>query len=135
MGRVLAIDYGLKRCGIAVSDPTGTIAQPLKTIETPKLLDFLKDYIPSNGVSELVLGYPLNLDGSPTELTPVVEQLARDLEKEFGLPVHLMDERFTSRWAERQLIGNSPKKKKQWTDALAAANILETFLLKQKQNQ
>ncbi|NPA34522.1 MAG: Holliday junction resolvase RuvX [Chlorobi bacterium] len=135
MGRVLAIDYGLKRCGIAVSDPTRTIAQPLKTIETSNLLDFLKDYIPSSGVSELVLGYPLNLDGSPTELTPIVEQLAKDLEKEFGLPVHLMDERFTSRWAERQLIGNSLRKKKQWTDALAAANILETFLLKQKQIQ
>ncbi len=135
MGRVLAIDYGLKRCGIAVSDPTGTISQPLKTLPTTELLGFLKEYIPSAGVRELVIGYPLNLDGSPTELTPVVEQLAEDLEREFGLSVHFIDERFTSRWAERQLAGNSSRKKKQWTDALAATNILETFLLKQKQIQ
>ncbi len=135
MGRILAIDYGLKRCGIAVSDSTATIAQPLKTISTADLENFLKDYIPSNNVTELVLGYPLNLDGSPTELTPVVEQLAQELKKQFKLPVHLIDERFTSRWAEKQLAGNSPRKKKQWTDALAAANILETYLLKQKQFQ
>ncbi len=135
MGRVLAIDYGLKRCGIAVSDPTGTIAQPLKTLPTYELLDFLREYVPSNGVTELVIGYPLNLDGSPTELTPIVEQLAKDLEREFGLSVHFIDERFTSRWAEKQLAGYSPTKKKQWTDALAAANILETFLLKRSQVQ
>ncbi len=134
MKRILAIDYGLKRTGIAVTDPTGTIAQPLKTIPTTELWDFLDSYLATHQVGEIVVGYPRNLDGTPTPLTPHVEQLMVELESRYGIPVRHIDERFTSRWAERQLAGTSIRKKKEWTDALAAANILETYLMR-RQNQ
>ena len=97
MPRVLAIDLGTKRTGIAVTDPLKMLANPLETIETATLIDFLKVYCAKEQVDTLVLGLPIRLNGQDNEMTPKVMALKSVLEKTFPtLKLELIDERFTS---------------------------------------
>ena len=134
--RVLGIDLGERRVGVAVSDPTGSIAQPLPTLQRragkrmplSKLQSLAAEY----EVGGIVMGLPLALSGDDTEWTQTVRDAASNLEKRSGVPVYLVDERFTSRAAERAIRGlGLPKKKRREkgrVDAAAAVLILQSWL-------
>lgn len=133
MPRILAIDYGLKRTGIAVTDPLQIIATGLTTVESPKLITFLKEYMRMETVELLLIGEPKNWDDSDTHATPLVRQIVRRLEKEFPtVPLKLVDERFTSRLASRAMVEMGMKKKqrqnKALVDEIAATIMLQEYL-------
>ena len=133
MGRILAIDYGLKRTGIAVTDPLRIIASPLETVSTADLLSFLKLYTTKETVDEFVVGMPKTLLNKDSEIAPFVRQFVEELKKQFPeKPVHLADERFTSSMAQRALIEGGMKKKdrqvKENVDKVSAAIILQGFM-------
>jgi putative holliday junction resolvase len=133
MARILALDYGAKRTGIAVTDELQIIASGLATVETPKLLDFLKEYCSKNKVESLVLGYPTRLDGTDTHNTKPVEELAEKLKSAFPeLAIHFEDERFTSKIAKDSMLQMGMKKKdrqrKELVDEISAVLILQAFM-------
>lgn len=133
MGRILAIDYGLKRTGLAVSDPMRIIATALDVIESVKLMTFLKEYFQKEQVDELVLGLPKQLNNQDTEMTPHVQKLAEALRKVFpDKPLTLVDERFTSSIAQQTMISGGMKKKdrqvKGNVDKISATLILQTYM-------
>ncbi len=133
MARFLAIDYGLKRVGIAVSDNLQIIATGLKTVEQKNLFDFLKEYCQNEDVCCFVVGYPLNWDETPTDLTQHVDNLIQKLKKEFPQKeVHKVDERNTSKIAMQSLVKSGVKKKKRRNKALldevSATIILQDFM-------
>lgn len=133
MPRILSIDYGLKRTGIAVTDPLKIIATGLTTIETPKLIPFLKDYFAKEQVELIIIGEPKNWDESDTHATPLVRQAIAKLQKEFpAMPVKTVDERFTSKMASRAMIDMGLKKKqrqnKALVDEIAATIMLQEYL-------
>src|SRR5688572_22014705 len=102
MGRILAIDYGKKRTGLAVTDPLQIIATALETVDTSLLLDFLKKYLSKESVDEFVVGMPKTLKNEDSEIAPLVRIFVESLKKEFPeKPIHLADERFTSRIAQQ----------------------------------
>lgn len=132
--RYLAIDYGTKRSGLAISDATETIASPLTVITTKsrkQLLEKIAETIDAEDVKAVVLGLPLNMDGSKGPQAALVFDFAEQLKKKVDMPVYLQDERLTSFAAEKKLapagfIGK--KKKNKHLDAIAAAEILRNFL-------
>lgn len=133
MPRILAIDYGLKRTGIAVTDPLKIIATALITIESPKLITFLKDYFKKEEVELIIIGEPKNWDESDTHATPLVKKIVEKLKKEFPqMPLKLVDERYTSKMASTALIDMGLKKKqrqdKSLVDKVAATIILQEYL-------
>jgi putative Holliday junction resolvase len=133
MGRILAIDYGLKRTGIAVTDLLRIIATPLDTISTDDLLRFLTIYLQKEGVDEFVVGMPKTLTNEDSENAPRVRAFVEELKKTFpGKPVHLADERFTSSMAKQAMIDGGMKKKdrrdKANVDKISATIILQSFL-------
>ena len=133
MARILAIDYGLKRTGIAVTDPLQIIATGLTTVESPKLIAFLKEYMRNEVVELMLIGEPKNWDDSDTHATPLVRQIVRRLEREFpAVPLKLVDERFTSKLASRAMIEMGMKKKqrrnKALVDEIAATILLQEYL-------
>ncbi len=133
MPRILAIDYGLKRTGVAVTDPLQIIATGLMTIESPKLIAFLKDYFKKEPVELVLVGEPKNWDDSDTHATPLVRQLVVRLKKEFpSMPLLLVDERNTSKMASRAMIDMGLKKKqrrnKALVDEIAATIMLQEYL-------
>jgi len=133
MGRILAIDYGLKRTGIAVTDPLKIIATALETVESSRLIPFLKGYLGREPVDHLVLGHPKRLNNRDTDMTPHVRQLAGLLESTFpSIPLTLVDERFTSSIAQRAMIEGGMKKKdrrvKGNVDKISAVLILQSFM-------
>ena len=102
MPRILAIDYGLKRTGLAVTDPLQIIATGLTTVESPKLILFLKDYFKKEPVELILVGEPKNWDDSDTHATPLVKALVVRLQKEFpSMPLRMVDERNTSKMASQ----------------------------------
>ena len=104
MGRVLAIDYGLKRTGIAVTDPLRIIATPLETVPTKDLLMFLKNYVTREAVDEFVVGMPKTLKNQDSEIAPMVRKFVHILKETFpSKPVAEVDERFTSSMAQRAI--------------------------------
>ncbi|MCI0439517.1 MAG: Holliday junction resolvase RuvX, partial [Chloroflexi bacterium] len=112
MGRILAIDYGIKRTGLAVTDPQRMIATPLNTIETKNILEFLMDYIKKEAVDEIAMGLPKTLKNEDSEIAPAVRTFAESLKEKFpDLPVHFVDERFTSSMAKQAMIESGMKKK------------------------
>ena len=112
MGRVLAIDLGTKRTGLAVTDPLRILANPLETIPTQTLFDYLKKYFRQEEVDVIVLGYPTRLDSSHNEMTPRVISLKDRLSKQFSdKKIELIDERFTSKMAMQSMIQMGSKKK------------------------
>jgi putative holliday junction resolvase len=133
MARLLAIDYGLKRIGIAVSDPSQIIASPLDVISPGELMNYLSDYIKQNEVEGFVLGYPSRLDSSDTHITAKVRNIAAELKKRFpSVQVHLHDERYTTTMAMNSMIEGGAKKKdrrdKKIIDKVSAAIILQSFM-------
>ena len=133
MARILAIDYGLKRTGIAVTDPLQIIATGLTTVESPKLITFLKEYMRNEVVELMLIGEPKNWDDSDTHATPLVRQIVKRLEREFpAVPLKLVDERFTSKLASRAMIEMGMKKKqrrnKALVDEIAATILLQEYL-------
>lgn len=129
----MAIDYGGKRTGLAVTDPLQIIASALETVETKNLLDYLKNYCEKEDVEAFVLGKPLSLDGSETHASPLVHSFAEELKKKFpGKPIHYVDERYTSKMAVQSMIASGVKKKdrrkKGNIDKVAATIILQEFM-------
>lgn len=137
MPRILAIDLGTKRTGLAVTDPLKMLANPLETIETPKLLDYIKSYISKEEVDTIVLGFPTRLNGKDNEMTPKVLAMKEQLEKSFPTQkIELVDERFTSKMAMQSMIAMGSKKKDRREkagnlDKVSAAIILQSYLERQ----
>lgn len=133
MGRILAIDFGTKRIGIAVTDPLKIIASPLTTVRTHLLQTFLQTYTSENEVDTFVLGFPKRLDNTDTYTTAAVRRLQKELIKNFpSIPVHMVDERFTSLIAKRSILENGIKKKdrqdKANVDMVSATIILQSYM-------
>jgi putative Holliday junction resolvase len=133
MARIMAIDYGLKRTGIAVTDPLQIIATGLRTVESPKLIAFLKEYLKMEAVELILIGEPKNWDDSDTHATPLVREMVARLRKEFpAVPVQPVDERFTSKLASRAMVEMGMKKKqrrnKALVDEIAATILLQEWL-------
>lgn len=130
--KVVAIDYGLKRCGIAVTDDLQIIASPLTGIETKNIFQFLQKYLSENKVECFVLGEPKRLSGAETHSSGEVKKFALELEKKFSLPVKWMDERFTSSMAKQAILESGVNKKrrrdKMLVDEVSAAIILQSYL-------
>jgi putative holliday junction resolvase len=134
MARILAIDYGLKRTGLAVTDPLQIIATALATVESSKLIPFLKAYFSKEPVELIVIGEPKNLDNIATHATALVEKVIGELLKNFpSIPVKKMDERFTSKMASAAILEMGMKKKqrrnKAAVDQVAATILLQEYLL------
>ncbi len=133
MGRALAIDYGLKRTGIAVTDPLRIIATPLETVPTHTLLSFLKSYTSRETVDEFIIGMPRTLMNKDSAIAPQVRTFIVGLKAAFPqTPVHEVDERFTSSMAQRAMIEGGMKKKdrqvKGNADKISATLILQSFI-------
>lgn len=133
MARILCIDYGLKRTGLAVTDPLQIIATGLMTIESPKLIPFLKDYFQKEAVELILIGEPKNWDESDTHATPLVEAIIKRLKKEFpSIPLQTVDERYTSKLAKQSMLemGLSKKQRrdKKLVDEIAATIMLQEYL-------
>ena len=133
MARLLAIDYGQKRTGIAVTDPLQLIATALETVPTHTLLDFLKAYVVAEPVDAFIMGLPKHLDGNDTDNTPRVRTFVKRLEAALpDIPVFLHDERFTSRMALAAMIAAGSTKKdrrnKGNIDKVSAAIILQSYM-------
>jgi putative Holliday junction resolvase len=131
--RILAIDYGLKRTGLAVTDPFKIIATGLTTVESKQLIPFLKNYFGKEKVERIIIGEPKNLDDTDTHATQLVRNIIKELQKNFPLiPVETVDERFTSKMASRAMIEMGLKKKKRrdkaLVDEIAAAIMLQEYL-------
>lgn len=134
MARIMAIDYGLKRTGIAVTDPLQIIATGLTTVESPTLIPFLTDYFKKEAVEKIIIGEPKNLDDSDTHATPLVRKIIERIKKEFpSIPIQSVDERYSSVMAKQAMIDMGMKKKqrrdKAAVDEIAATIILQEYLL------
>jgi len=133
MGQILAIDYGKARTGIAATDDLQIIASGLTTVETPKLVDFLKKYFLENSVDEIVIGLPTDLKGNMSEIETEIQKFISVFEKEFpDKKINRLDERFTSKMASF-FISQSGKNKKQrqekgLIDKVSATILLQNFL-------
>jgi len=133
LGRILSIDYGGKRTGLAVTDPLKIIATGLCTVETPKLKAFLKDYFSKEQVEQVIIGMPVNWNDSATHATPLVQKFIKDFQKNFpSIPIQEVDERFTSKLASQAMLQMGLKKKqrqnKSMLDEIAATIILQEYL-------
>lgn len=131
MGRVLGIDYGDRRVGLALSDPSGTLARPLRVVEvSPRLSEELRAVVRKHSVTGIVLGFPRNMDGSIGPKARQVLEFKAWLERELGLPVDLWDERLSTVQATRILrsAGVSAGRRSGKVDKLAAHLILQSYL-------
>lgn len=137
MGRILGIDYGRKRCGIAVTDPLKIIANGLTTVPSHTLIDFLQNYTAKECVEKIIVGLPKQLNGEPSEsmkyITPFLNRLRKVLP---DIPVEMYDERFTSTLAHKAMIDGGMKKSdrrnKEIVDTIAASIILNDYLQSNK---
>lgn len=135
MGRIIAIDYGKKRTGLAVTDPLKIIATGLTTVETPKLIAYLKEYSAKENVEQVIIGMPTNMDDSDTHATPLVRNFILQFRKTFpSIPITEVDERFTSKMATQAMLQMGLKKKqrqnKALVDEIAATIMLQEYLNK-----
>lgn len=133
MGRLLAIDYGTRRTGIAVSDPLQIIAGALATVPTAELAEFLRRYVSENDVEKIVIGKPTQMNGAPSETFRHIKPLADRLRVEFpSIEIVLWDERFTSVLAHRAMLDGGLKKQgrrdKALVDRISAAIILQSYM-------
>lgn len=131
--RVIAIDFGLKRTGLAVTDPAHIIATALATVPSMELMDYLKRYVAQEEVEGFVVGLPCNLDGTPTDVTPNVHLFVAELQRQFPTQwVETVDERFTSVLAQRTLLasglGKKARRDKGTTDRISATLILQGWM-------
>src|SRR5664279_1930116 len=133
MARIMAIDYGLKRTGIAVTDPLQIIASALTTIDSAKIFTFLEDYLMKENVELILVGDPRNLDDSPTNLSAHVQRILGIMKKKFpDIPVKTVDERYSSVMASRAMVlmgmKKSRRREKGVVDQVAATMILQEYL-------
>ena len=133
MSRIMGIDYGMKKCGIAVTDPMQIIVSPLKTVKTSSLLSYLKIYFSEESVDKIVFGYPTHKDGKPTYVVDLIETFKVSLLKQFpNLIVDFQNENFTSLQAKEIMIKSGLSKKqrqdKSRIDKLSAVLILQRYL-------
>lgn len=133
MSRILALDYGGKRTGVAVTDELQIIASPLDTIETSKLMDFLKQYIEKENVSDLVVGLSIRFSGELNEIENQIQPFLKKFSEQFPLiKIHRENEMFTSKMASRAMFEGGMKKKKRqekgMVDKVSAVIILQSFL-------
>lgn len=139
MDRLIGIDYGRKRTGLAASDPLGIFASALDTVPSAKIIDYLKKYAEKETITRFVVGYPLNLNGAPAEAAADVDVFLKVLKKAFpDIPVTLEDERFTSVLAHRAMIDGGMKYKdrrdKNSVDKISAAIILQGYMDRNSRN-
>ena len=132
-GRILSIDYGGKRTGLAVTDPFKIIATALDTVETLKLMGYLKNYFSKEVVELVIIGMPTNWDDSATHATPMVEKFIKEFQKIFpSIPIKTVDERYSSKLASQAMIEMGMKKKqrrdKGMVDQIAATILLQEYL-------
>ena len=140
MDRIIGIDYGRKRVGVAVSDPLRIFASGLDTVPAAKIIDYIKNYAQKEAVVRFVVGYPVNMDNTPSEAASDVDRFLKQLAKAFpGVPVSLEDERFTSVLAHRAMIEGGMKAKdrrdKMSVDKISAAIILQGWLDRNKKEE
>lgn len=133
MARILALDYGQKRTGIAVTDELQLIASGLTTVNTPDLLDFLTDYFKNENVERVLVGEPKRMDDSPSESEVYIQEFLKKFSEKFpDMPLERVDERFTSKMAVQTMIDSGLKKKKRrnkaLVDEISATIILQTWL-------
>lgn len=133
MARIICIDYGGKRCGLAVTDPLQIIATALTTVDTKELFTFLANYFLKEPVELILIGEPLNLDNTPTDATPLVQKAIIDLGKKFpNIPIQTVDERYSSKNAVRAMVEMGMKKNdrrdKKTIDRVAATMLLQEYL-------
>ena len=136
MGRILAIDYGTKRTGLAVTDEMQIIASGLTTVETKELIAFLKNYVATENVEKFVVGLPKQMDNTASESEIYIQKFLEKLAKAIPhIPVHRVDERFTSKMAFQTMIDSGLKKKqrqnKALIDEISATLILQSYLASQ----
>ena len=137
MGRILSIDYGKKRTGLAVTDPLKIIATALDTVLTAELMPYLKKYLETETVEEFVIGLPVNLNNQDTDATAEVRKFAEHLKSVYpDVPQNFYDERFTSKMAMQSMIDAGTKKKdrreKGNLDKISAVIILQSYLSSKK---
>ncbi|HET9431055.1 MAG TPA: Holliday junction resolvase RuvX [Chitinophagaceae bacterium] len=133
MARIISIDYGLKRTGLAVTDPFQIIATGLTTVASRQLIPYLKDYFAREPVERIIIGEPKNWDDTDTHATPLVEKCIKELQKTFpGIPIQKVDERYTSKMARDAMIEMGLRKKerrnKALVDEIAATIMLQEYL-------
>ena len=133
MPRILAIDYGIKRTGIAITDELQIIASGLTTVQSEIAISFLKDYFSKENVAKVLIGEPKQMDGTPSESTPVIEKFVTDFKTAFPeMQIVRVDERFTSKMAFQTMIDSGLKKKqrqnKGLVDEIAATILLQDYL-------
>lgn len=133
MPRILAIDYGSKRCGLAHTDPLKVIATPLHACATNELFPFLHQYLSQQSVEKIILGYPKTLQNTDTDATQAVRQLEKSLQKRYpNIPILLWDERFTSKMAHQTMLAaglkKSDRRDKLLVDRTAAVILLQSYL-------
>ena len=140
MSRILAIDFGTKRIGLAVTDPMQIIASPLNTVSPKDFDSFIADYLKTEEVDDFVIGYPVQMNNQPSESVNYINPFIKKLKKTFPEKhIHLVDERFTSQMALRTMIDGGVKKKdrqdKSMVDKISAAIILQSFLDKRSNDK
>ena len=132
MPRILAIDYGQKRIGLAHTDNDKIIASPLETVSTKDIFSYLTNYINNEDVDCIVVGDPKTLQNKPTFITDKIRLFVNKIEKKFNKPVHMIDERFTSKMAIKSMVHSNMRKKKRqdksMVDKISATIILQSFL-------
>ena len=133
MDRLIGIDFGKKRTGLAVSDPLHIFSSALDTVDTAKLIDYLKNYAEKETIERFVVGYPVNMDGTPSEAQADVDAFLKTLAKAFpNIPGSKEDERFTSVLAHRAMIDGgmkaSARRDKKSVDRISAAIILQGYM-------
>ncbi len=138
MGRILGIDFGTKRIGLAVTDPLQIFASPLKSVKNHEFESFIQDYVKTVSIDEFVIGYPVTLNNQPSKSVEYIDPFIKKLKRLFPeIPVNKVDERFTSGMALKTMIDGGVKKKnrrdKSMVDKISAAIILQSFLEKRHQ--
>ncbi len=133
MGRILAIDYGQKRVGIAVSDELRIVANGLKTITVNEIWSFLKDYLSTEDVDCIVVGEPFNMENKPSDASRFIDPFVKKLVKKYpGMKVERFDERFTSKMAQQAMLDSGLKKKKRQdkalVDKISATILLQSYM-------
>ena len=133
MPRILSIDYGLKRTGLAVTDPLQIIATGLTTVESKQLIPFLKDYFAREEVELIIIGEPKNWDDTDTHATPLVEKIIKQLGKNFPkIPIKKVDERYTSKMAKDAMLEmgltKMQRRNKKLVDEIAATIMLQEYM-------
>ncbi|NLV18305.1 MAG: Holliday junction resolvase RuvX [Bacteroidetes bacterium] len=133
MGRIIGIDYGRKRMGLAITDPLGLFASPLTTINPNDFDSYIDKLMKSETIESFVVGYPVKMNNTPSEAVKDINPFIRKLKKKYpDIPVHLVDERFTSQMALRTMIDGGVKKTKRKNkatiDMISASIILQSFL-------